>query len=290
MDAAREGPERRDSLPETGRRAARSYPLQRRRARRVAQQALIVAIYVKLSTLARQEIQKELDRSRADISQGHETGGWLFAEKDTPWWRTEGITIEYASGPSDKAVRGPGAIDMDTDALFSAADVLLEKHGLEVVGAWHIHPGGDDQPSDTDIERVAALLSFRSEWGCRTQCGLEMILTPQKGRLGHSPVGVHALQDSRDRSAGRVDRARGARNHEGGGLVIAGFESLENVLGVLSGLEHEKPRSEAHAEAIAAQKKLFEAERDRMLALEAERIEREHQARLAAAQVGARIK
>ena len=140
-----------------------------------------MAIYVKLSTLARQEIRKELDRSRADISQGHETGGWLFAEKDTPWWRTEGITIEYASGPSDKAVRGPGAIDMDTDALFSAADVLLEKHGLEVVGAWHIHPGGDDQPSDTDIERVAALLSFRSEWGCRTQCGLEMILTPKRG-------------------------------------------------------------------------------------------------------------
>ncbi len=64
-------------------------------------------------------------------------------------------------------------------------------------------------------------------------------------------------------------------------MPIAGFESLENVLGVLSGLEHERPRSEAHAEAIAASKKIFEAERARMLKEERERIERENEARLA---------
>jgi hypothetical protein len=63
-------------------------------------------------------------------------------------------------------------------------------------------------------------------------------------------------------------------------MPIAGFESLEHVLGVLSGLEHERPRSEAHAEAIAAQRKMFEAERDRRLQEERERIERENKARL----------
>jgi hypothetical protein len=64
-------------------------------------------------------------------------------------------------------------------------------------------------------------------------------------------------------------------------MTIQGFESLENVLGALSGLEHEKPRNKEHAEAIAASKKLFEAERDRMLEDERQRIERANQARLA---------
>jgi hypothetical protein len=69
-------------------------------------------------------------------------------------------------------------------------------------------------------------------------------------------------------------------------VPIQGFETLENVLGALSGLEHETPRSEARAEAIAAQKKLFEAERDLLLKEERERIERENKARLEAAGLG----
>jgi hypothetical protein len=38
-------------------------------------------------------------------------------------------------------------------------------------------------------------------------------------------------------------------------MTISGHESLDHVLGVLAGLEHERPRNEAHAEAIAAQRK-----------------------------------
>ena len=74
--------------------------------------------------------------------------------------------------------------------------------------------------------------------------------------------------------------------------MIAGFEHRWQIEAQLRAFEHERngAQNERHLDAIAAQKKLFEAERDRMLALEAERIEREHQARLAAAQVGARIK
>lgn len=70
-------------------------------------------------------------------------------------------------------------------------------------------------------------------------------------------------------------------------MTISGHESLDHVLGVLAGLEHERPRNEAHAEAIAAQRKIFEAERDRMLKAERERIERENEARLRAAGIGA---
>jgi hypothetical protein len=63
-------------------------------------------------------------------------------------------------------------------------------------------------------------------------------------------------------------------------MPIAGHETLNHVLGVLAGLEHEVPRNEAHAAEIAAQKTLFEAERDRMLKEERERIERANEARL----------
>jgi hypothetical protein len=66
-------------------------------------------------------------------------------------------------------------------------------------------------------------------------------------------------------------------------MPISGFETLEQVLGVLSGLEHERPKNEAHAAAIAESKKLFEAERDRLLNEARERIKREGEARLRAA-------
>jgi hypothetical protein len=65
--------------------------------------------------------------------------------------------------------------------------------------------------------------------------------------------------------------------------VISGFETLPQVLGVLAGLEHEVPKNERHAAQIKASNALFEAERDRMLKEERERIERENEARLRAA-------
>jgi hypothetical protein len=58
------------------------------------------------------------------------------------------------------------------------------------------------------------------------------------------------------------------------------------VLGVLAGLEHEVPKNERHAAQIKASNALFEAERDRMLKEERERIERENQARLGGVQGG----
>jgi hypothetical protein len=68
--------------------------------------------------------------------------------------------------------------------------------------------------------------------------------------------------------------------------VIAGYESLEHVLAYLGGLEHERPRNETHAAEIKKQRKIFEAERDRLLAIETERLEAEHKARLEAAGIG----
>jgi hypothetical protein len=63
-------------------------------------------------------------------------------------------------------------------------------------------------------------------------------------------------------------------------VTIQGFETLEQVLGVLSGLAHEMPKNEIHAAEIEKQRKLFEKERDRLLKEERERIERENRARL----------
>jgi hypothetical protein len=55
----------------------------------------------------------------------------------------------------------------------------LRDEGYEFAGHWHLHPSGDDQPSDEDIERVeSTLVLYREEQGCRTQRVLEIILIP----------------------------------------------------------------------------------------------------------------
>jgi hypothetical protein len=64
--------------------------------------------------------------------------------------------------------------------------------------------------------------------------------------------------------------------------MIAGHETYEHVLAALAALEAEYPRNERHAASIAEQKKLFQAEAE-----DVERLEREHEARLAAAKKGA---
>jgi Prokaryotic homologs of the JAB domain len=137
----------------------------------------VTVIQVSIDDLALRAIEDELRRSAAELRDGYETGGWLWGEAGAAWWRTEGLLIEAACGPGRRARRGPGALTFDTDDLFEF-DRVMRTEGLEVVGAWHCHPGGDDAPSDTDDKRIEALLSFREEWGCRTPRALEIILTP----------------------------------------------------------------------------------------------------------------
>jgi Prokaryotic homologs of the JAB domain len=137
----------------------------------------VTLIHVSIDRLAAEAIEDELRRSAAELRDGCETGGWLWAEAGAAWWRTEGLTIAFASGPGDKAVRALGALTLDTDSLFEA-DAVFRREGYELVGHWHTHPGGDDQPSETDDERIKALLSFRKEWACKTPRALEIILTP----------------------------------------------------------------------------------------------------------------
>ena len=69
--------------------------------------------------------------------------------------------------------------------------------------------------------------------------------------------------------------------------MISGHETREHVLAMLAALDAEVPRSEAHAEAIAAQRKLFQAEAERFEAEELERFERQHKAMLDAAKASA---
>lgn len=89
--------------------------------------------------------------------------------------------IEAASGPGPNAKREPSALTFDTDALDHWDEVMRRDLGLELVGMWHVQPGGDDQPSETDDYRVRSLLFEREEQGAKTARALELILTPAPG-------------------------------------------------------------------------------------------------------------
>lgn len=138
------------------------------------------AIRFTLGEYAAQAINQELRDSYVALSQGAETGGWLFGEQDVPWWRQEGLEITFASGPGPNAMRAVGALNLDTDWL-DEFDAVMRHEGYEHIGFWHTHPRGDDQPSEEDEQRISALLYEREHrWGCRTLRALELILTPAK--------------------------------------------------------------------------------------------------------------
>jgi hypothetical protein len=61
---------------------------------------------------------------------------------------------------------------------------------------------------------------------------------------------------------------------------IAGFDSYQQVLAVLAALDHEVPKNESHAEAIAKQVEVFSAEAERYEAEEAARVEAEYAERV----------
>jgi proteasome lid subunit RPN8/RPN11 len=149
-------------------------------------------IWVTVAPLAHKGIESELRKCEALLRQGYETGGWLWAQQGQGWWRTEGLVIDFASGPGDKAERQlfqerdgdrdyhVSELTMDTASL-EEVDAVFRREGCEVVGMWHTHPNGDDQPSEHDLKRVDGVLARREEWGCRTPRALELILTPGQG-------------------------------------------------------------------------------------------------------------
>lgn len=61
---------------------------------------------------------------------------------------------------------------------------------------------------------------------------------------------------------------------------IAGFETYPLVLAQLEALEREVPKSEMHAQAIAAQIALFSEEADRWEEAEMKRVQAENEARV----------
>ena len=62
-------------------------------------------------------------------------------------------------------------------------------------------------------------------------------------------------------------------------MTVAGHETYELVLAQLAALHAEPPRSEAHAEAIAAQVAIFEREAKEMEAVMAAQLEKEYEQR-----------
>lgn len=163
----------------------------------------MTVINVSIQDLALREIEDELRRSAALLAAGHETGGHLWAKKDAAWWRAEGLVIEAASGPGPNAKREPSALTFDTDALDHWDEVMRRDLGLELVGMWHVQPGGDDQPSETDDYRVRSLLFEARGTGSQNRAGSRTDFDPRSGwRLDDAPVDRVSDEEARARTTG----------------------------------------------------------------------------------------
>jgi proteasome lid subunit RPN8/RPN11 len=189
MDRALEGAQRGDPGLATRPFKERAYPHCGRRLGRMARPEIVV-IWVTIGPSAHEAIEAELRKSTELLRQGLETGGWLWARQGEGWWRTEGLVIEFASGPGENPERqifddeeaGERISEITYDvSSLEAMDEVFRREGYELVGMYHTHPSGSDQPSEHDLKRVDGLLERRSEWAARTQRALEVILTPGKG-------------------------------------------------------------------------------------------------------------
>jgi hypothetical protein len=134
-------------------------------------------IEVRLADTAREKIGEELRRSERDLKTkpGFETGGWLWGRQDCPWWG--GLEILEASGPGPDAIHGYDSLTLGRGYLHDL-DELFRRDGLELVGNWHVHGSGDDQPSSVDMDCIAEILALRKDWDCRTQRALMLIFNP----------------------------------------------------------------------------------------------------------------
>jgi hypothetical protein len=69
-----------------------------------------------------------------------ETGGWLLAAERNPDY------VLAATVPGTDATFSRGTINLGFEQLEAK-----RQHGDMLVGDWHLHPDGNDRPSDTDL-------------------------------------------------------------------------------------------------------------------------------------------
>ena len=108
-------------------------------------------------------IEEEIYSTAADSPDGIvETGGWLWSPQDANWW-AYGIDVAEASGPGLGAEKSYDSLILPTEHLLDM-DVLFRREHLELSGGWHLHPGGDDMPSERDLDRIEKVLDLRAIW------------------------------------------------------------------------------------------------------------------------------
>jgi Prokaryotic homologs of the JAB domain len=107
------------------------------------------ALYDDLEPTYRAELGYEAEKTiRADIAWTQEnvgadieTGGWLLAAPRNPSY------LLAATVPGFDASFGRSTINLG----FEQLEIVQRQHGERPVGCWHLHPQGDDVPSDTDM-------------------------------------------------------------------------------------------------------------------------------------------
>lgn len=100
---------------------------------------------VRITSSVIELIAAEARRSR----DGNETGGALFGFDASSYGPP---LISHALGPGPNAIREPERFVRDLEYTQRAAEAIHQESAAQWIGEWHTHPGGQPEPSDTDIE------------------------------------------------------------------------------------------------------------------------------------------
>lgn len=131
---------------------------------------------VRLPLSVQEKITEEIFETAVNNPEGFvETGGWCWSPQGQAWWG-DGLDIIEASGPGIGAERTYDTLFLPSDHLLDL-DEMFRRDGLELCGGWHLHPSGDQFPSELDLTRVGRVLDLRAIWESRTQRAIELIIT-----------------------------------------------------------------------------------------------------------------
>ncbi len=122
-----------------------------------------------LSYVAKRAITGEMDRTRFELGEDYETGGWLYG---TTWsWRPT-IRLATELGLNGKQARDAVTFDPALKEAYSRELVeVFDNRDDRLIGSWHVHPrdhlGRPDPglPSETDMDGWLAGHDLRHDGG-----------------------------------------------------------------------------------------------------------------------------
>lgn len=129
-------------------------------------------------------MEEEILATAVDNASPVETGGWLWSPKGAGWWGMDGIDVHEASGPGPDAEKAYGELTLQDSEYLRDLNEMFTRDDLELAGGWHVHHGGDPQPSSVDLDptgRISWVLDYRARLKCRTQRALEIVVCRSPG-------------------------------------------------------------------------------------------------------------